>query len=100
MSDRVDDWQRLIDACHIDFARAPDLFPRLWAQGRLSYEGRPVVSAGIDELTSRLVVAAVTRRGRLLVSLPDENPRRPAVIFGSALLATSIETLLTRATGV
>jgi hypothetical protein len=34
------------------------------------------------------------------VALPDETPRRPAVIFGSALLATGVETLLAKTPGV
>jgi len=100
MSTRVQAWQRSIDACRIEFPVAPDFFSRLWVQGRLSFDRLPVVSAGVDEFTSRLAVAAVRRRGQLLISLPDDDPRRPAVIFGSALVATALETLLAKTTGV
>ena len=100
MSARAEAWQRVIDGCRIQFSGALDLFPRLWQQGRLSFGGMPVGASGIDELSARVLVAAVQRRGSLLVALPDETPRRSAVIFGSALLATSVETLVAKTTGV
>jgi hypothetical protein len=100
MSPRAQEWQHVIDGCRIAPPELTQFYSRLWEQGRLNFAGVPVGSSGVDEVTSRGAAAAIRARGHVLFSLPDSNPRRPAVIFGSALLVTAIETLYAKSASV
>lgn len=63
------------------------LFKGLWIDGRLKY-GHPTPHQhdNIDEYSARLVCATVSRRERLLLVLPDFQPRRAALLFATALI--------------
>src|SRR5215510_11481653 len=64
-----------------------ELFTGLWKSQRLKY-GLTVqqLPDQIDEYCARMICAAVTTRERLLVVLPDSKPKRPALLFATALL--------------
>lgn len=101
MSGRTEAWQEVIDCCRsIDLASFSQVFSQLWDQGRLSYSGDSVTVGGIDEISAHLAVSALGRRQHLLLALPDDNPRRSALIFGSALLATAVESAINRTPAV
>lgn len=63
------------------------LFSQLWQNKRLQYRGDTKDSADqCDELCVRFVNAAIRLRRPLLIELPDDNPRRPALLLATALL--------------
>jgi hypothetical protein len=77
-------WSWVADA----FALLPgcndDLFKKLWIQKRLKFNEQRVDA--IDEYSARLVSATLSRRNRLFLVLPDFQPRRPALLFATALI--------------
>jgi hypothetical protein len=62
------------------------LFNYLWADKRLRFAYNQHLSDVIDELSARLVCAALTRRASLFISLPDYQPHRSAFLFTTALI--------------
>lgn len=60
------------------------LFKKLWLWKRLKFNNQGV--DGIDEHSARLVCATLSRRDRLFLLLPDFQPRRPALLFATALI--------------
>lgn len=65
----------------------------LWQQHRLRYGDANLSGDAIDEISARLVCAALDRREQLLVILPDNQPRRPALLFATALIMSALDTL-------
>lgn len=63
------------------------LFEGLWKKHRLRF-GRPLPQPNdeTDEYCARLVCAAIVCRERILLVLPDHQPRRPSLLFATALL--------------
>lgn len=63
------------------------LFSQLWHDKRLQYRGdaKDCVDQ-CDDICVRLVSAAILTRRPLLIELPDDNPRRPALLLATALL--------------
>lgn len=68
-----------------------DFFLKLWQNGRMRYSGNSGVFDTIDELSARLVCATLHNRRRILVILPDSETKRPAALFASALIMSSID---------
>jgi hypothetical protein len=72
------------------FGRLPgcddELFARIWNECGLVYGGRSDVSDAVDTYSARLICAALTRRQRIFLLLPDDKPHRPALLFATALL--------------
>ncbi|MHB1952317.1 MAG: DISARM anti-phage system protein DrmE domain-containing protein [Sulfobacillus sp.] len=62
------------------------LFQKLWKERRLMFDGRPGVGDTVDYYSACLVAAALRRGERLLVTLPDFQPHRPAFLFATALI--------------
>lgn len=63
-------------------------FRRLWAEGRLRYTGQDASPDLIDEFSARLVCSALRARpgAAILIVLPDEALRRPALLFSATLI--------------
>src|SRR5947209_2575472 len=72
------------------FANLPgcgdSLFKYLWTDKRLRFGNPEYHSDDIDELSARLVCAALARRASLFISLPDYQPHRSAFLFTTALI--------------
>ncbi len=62
------------------------LFQNVWGKKRLLFDGRQGVGDVVDYSSARLVAAALRRGERLLVTLPDFQPHRPAFLFTTALI--------------
>jgi len=62
------------------------LFQNVWEKKRLLFDGRQGVGDIVDYNSARLVAAALRRGERLLVTLPDFQPHRPAFLFVTALI--------------
>lgn len=64
-----------------------DLFKRLWVEGRLKYvgDGSPQPDV-VDASNARLVCATLRKQSRTVVLLPDEEPRRAALLLATAVL--------------
>jgi len=62
------------------------LFRNVWAKKRFLFDGRQGVGDAVDYNSARLVAAALRRGERLLVTLPDFQPHRPAFLFATALI--------------
>src|SRR5262245_39352549 len=79
------DW--IINAFEVLPGCRDGLFEGLWNKQRLRF-GRAVAQPHdkTDEYSARLVCATVARRERILLVLPDFQPRRPALLFVTALL--------------
>jgi len=58
----------------------------LWNERRLLFDGRQGVADAVDDCSARLVAAALRRGERLMVTLPDFQPHRPAFLFATALV--------------
>jgi hypothetical protein len=61
-----------------------DLFQRLWTNGRLRFEDG--ARDAVDEYAAQLICAAIARQRNVFLVLPDYMPRRPALLFATALL--------------
>src|SRR5260370_14655947 len=62
------------------------LFRQLWLERRLKYLHDEQTADDCDELSARLACASLRMRRPLLIELPDLEPRRPALLFATALL--------------
>jgi len=62
------------------------LFQNVWENKRLLFDGRHGVGDIVDYNSARLVAAALRRGERILVTLPDFQPHRPAFLFATALI--------------
>ncbi len=62
------------------------LFQELWKERRLLFDKRKGVEDTVDDCSARLVAAVLRRGERLLVTLPDFQPHRPAFLFATALI--------------
>jgi len=62
------------------------LFQNVWEKQRLLFDGRHGVGDIVDYHSARLIAAALRRGERLLVTLPDFRPHRPAFLFATALI--------------
>lgn len=70
-----------------------DFFLKLWHNGRMRYAGKSGVFDTIDELSARLVCATISTRKQILIMLPDVDPKRPAALFASALIMSSMDSM-------
>ena len=70
-----------------------DFFLKLWHNGRMRYAGRSDAFDTIDELSARLVCAALSNRKHFLIILPDDEPKRSAALFASALIMSSVDSI-------
>lgn len=61
-----------------------ELFQRLWTEQRIGYIDSP--PDAVDEYGARLICAALARSEPLFIALPDQLPRRPALLFATALI--------------
>ncbi len=68
------------------------LFQKLWKDQRLLFDGRSGVGDTVDYYSACLVAAALRRGERLLVTLPDFQPHRPAFLFATALIRHFLDT--------
>jgi len=62
------------------------LFQNVWEKKRLLFDGKQGGGDVVDYNSARLVAAALRRGERLLVTLPDFQPHRPAFLFATALI--------------
>lgn len=62
------------------------LFQTVWKQKRLLFDGRQGIADIIDYHSACLITAALRRGGRLLLTLPDFQPHRPAFLLATALI--------------
>lgn len=63
-----------------------EFFRRLWSDRRLLFDGTSDPADSLDEYCARLASAALRRKRRLLITLPDLHPHRPALLFATTLL--------------
>lgn len=91
----------LIQSCStLPCGKRPIFFSQLWAERRLQFHSEERKEADvIDELSARLACAALSRRERLLIVLPDRQPRRPALLFATALIMHALNRMLVSQTG-
>jgi hypothetical protein len=68
-----------------------DFFLKLWHGGIMRYGGETNVFDTIDELSARLVCAAISSQKQSLIILPDSDFRRPAALFSSALIMSYLD---------
>jgi hypothetical protein len=62
------------------------LFQRVWTEQRLLFDERRGVGDTVDYLSACLVAAVLKRSSRLLITLPDFQPHRPAFLFATAMI--------------
>jgi len=62
------------------------LFQNVCKKSRLLFDSRYGVSDIVDYHSARLIAATLRRGGRLLLSLPDFQPHRPAFLLATALI--------------
>ena len=72
------------------------LFQKLWREERLLFDGSSDISDKVDLTSARLVSAALRRRERLAIELPDFEPHRPAYLFATALIRHFLDSRLAR----
>ena len=85
---------------HLPCGEAPDGFTQLWSDKRLQFNGPGAGNHDvIDELSARLACATLTSHKRLLITLPDRQPRRIALLFGTTLIIHALNRLLDSQTG-
>jgi len=70
------------------------LFQNLWQKNRLLFDMRQGVDDSVDYHSSRLVAAALRNNERLLVTLPDFQPHRPAFMLATALIRHFLDSRL------
>lgn len=68
------------------------LFKRLWTERGLSFASGQAVDH-FDEHSARLVCASSKLNQNLFVVLPDNSPRRPALLFATALVRSWYDNL-------
>lgn len=68
------------------FASLPGSNDRLFKKLQLRLKFNEQGVDGIDEYSARLVCAALSRRERLFLVLPDFQPRKPPLLFATALI--------------
>ncbi len=71
-------------------SEAGDSVHRLFADGRTKYVGLNGLPDEIDELTARLTCFALRTNQPVLVVLPDTEPRRPPLLFATALVTYAL----------
>lgn len=62
------------------------LFQNVWKKNRLLFDGRHGVGDIVDYHSACLIAATLRRSGRLLLTLPDFQPHRPAFLLATALI--------------
>lgn len=70
-----------------------DLFRRLWTERGLSFASSEQAVDYFDEYSARLVCASCKLNQNLFIVLPDNSPRRPALLFATALVRSWYDTL-------
>lgn len=68
-----------------------DTYRAIWSKGSLRFSAQKIQPDLVDELSARLVCTALSEKQRLLISLPDYAPHRPAFLFATALLIDGVE---------
>ena len=85
---------------HLPCGEAPDVFTQLWSGKRLRFNGLGDGNSDvIDELSARLACATLTSHKRLLITLPDRQSRRIALLFGTTLIIHALNRLSDSQTG-
>lgn len=78
----------------------PSFFGRLWLEKRLRFHGSGQKETdAIDELSARLACAALSTRKRVLIILPNKEPRRIALLFATSLLMHVLDRMSVSQTG-
>ncbi|MFQ5750385.1 MAG: hypothetical protein ACE5HI_00180 [bacterium] len=70
-----------------------DFFLKLWHNGKMRYTGTCDELDTIDELSARLVCAALHNGRQILIILPDSKQQRGAVLFASTLIMSSVDAI-------
>lgn len=84
----------------LPYGRNPAVFAQLWSEKHLRFRGPGDRNSDLlDELSARLACATLTKNKQLLIVLPDRQPRRIALLFGTALLVHALNRLLDSQTG-
>jgi len=68
-------------------------FKAIWHDGKIRFAGSSQVFDILDELSARLVCCNLFNRGQLLIILPDNEPRRPAALFATALTMSALASI-------
>jgi hypothetical protein len=63
-----------------------ELFHKLWLDGLLRFNQESQRVDDVDSTNARLVCATLRKRSRLIILLPDREPRRSALLFATAIL--------------
>lgn len=81
----------MLDSITSAFADLPGCqegpFKYLWDPRRLNFGAQKDQPDVVDELSARLVIAALVGCNRIFLLLPDYLPRRPAFLLATALIA-------------
>jgi hypothetical protein len=74
-------------------------FQKMHGSGRLRCKGDDGLPDYMDDLSSRLAIAALqtVEPGALLIVFPDQNPRRAAIVFTTTLVLNSLARLKAKA---
>jgi hypothetical protein len=84
----------------LPYGTDPSVFGRLWSERRLRFDGLGQQEADtIDELSARLACAALSKQEQFLIVLPDNQPRRPALLFATGLLVQTLVRMAVSQTG-
>lgn len=76
------------------------VYRKLWSEKRLSFTGDGHKDPDIiDELSAKLVYAALKRSKQLLIVFPDKQPRRPALLFATSLIVKTLDRMKVSQTG-
>ncbi|ABK19430.1 DUF7764 domain-containing protein [Syntrophobacter fumaroxidans] len=69
------------------------LFQKLWNERRLLFDGQKAGDA-VDDWNARLIASTLRSHERLLITVPDFRPHRPAFSFATALIRHFLDSRL------
>lgn len=86
-------FQNLLDQkWNIEWEGKP-FFNAIWHNAKIRFTGIFQVFDILDELSARLVCSNLFNRGQLLIILPDNDPKRPAALFATALTMSALASI-------